>query len=66
MFKWLFKIRKLRALQKIHDRHLPERDAWIKTYNSDMPTEGMEYCYEMAEFHRQQARKIESQIKLLT
>lgn len=66
MFKYLFKIAKLKALERLHTYHVKEEREWQSSwweYEECDDEEGMEDCDKWINYHRKESVKLENQIK---
>lgn len=63
---WLFKIYKLKALQKLHRKHMDAHDNAVRygVQNLNYPQE-VDLAYRKMQYHEAEAKKIENLIKFL-
>lgn len=65
---WLFKIYKLKALERLHKFHEERRKSWARDWNTLLARghhERASYCEFQVKAHTQECRKIENLIKFL-
>jgi len=66
MFKYLFKIYKLRQLMKLRNWHKSEQDVYRAVFSklTDEGNPSKHIAYDLYTYHVEQERKLENQIKL--